>query len=225
MKNKFKSGDIFYKIWKDEKDVYGERYVVKTILDNEVLVCIDRKNKEKFISPRDTNIILDKNQAIAKFNNLKQLQLQSSTIQAKPKTFHHTTKEKNPNFKKFNRFHKGETRYIVSNTPSGATITEYKIEKLIYDSLSVIVKDKNENQKKIYFDSLSTLLTKAEADIKLAEYKKLGPCKVAEHPTYLEAYCFKCGADIIRTEHNQCPVCKAHRCFNCGSCLCDYNTR
>ena len=150
MKNKFKSGDIFYKIWKDEKDVYGERYVVKTILDNEVLVCIDRKNKEKFISPRDTNIILDKNQAIAKFNNLKQLQLQSSTIQAKPKTFHHTTKEKNPNFKKFNRFHKGETRYIVSNTPSGATITEYKIEKLIYDSLSVIVKDKNENQKKIY---------------------------------------------------------------------------
>ena len=63
--NKFKSGDIFYKIWKDEKDVYGERYVVKTILDNEVLVCIDRKNKEKYISPRDTNIILDKNQAIA----------------------------------------------------------------------------------------------------------------------------------------------------------------
>jgi Fic family protein len=48
--NKFKSGDIFYKIWKDEKDVYGERYVVKTILDNEVLVCIDRKNKEKYIS-------------------------------------------------------------------------------------------------------------------------------------------------------------------------------
>ena len=220
MDYKFKLGDIFYRIWKTNQEVCGEEYKVKTIIDEKILICTNRNQEEKYISIQDPYIILDKYKAIAKYNILKQ---SIATTSIKPKTTKHTLKEKSPNIQRFNSLHIGEKRYIVTNTNNGPTLAEYIIEKILRDSKSVILKDIIGNSKKIYFNSINTLLTKSEADAKLSEYIKIGPCSVANNLKNTETNCHKCGATIIRHKHNYCPVCNGHRCIICGNCLCEFN--
>ncbi len=217
MSNNLKIGDTFYRIWKDAKNVYGEMYTITNILNNGTIVAQDRKCKSHYISSRDTNIILDKEQAISRYNTLKLIE--ANIAQPKPIK---TTKNQistDPNRNKFNTLHKGQIVYIVTYTQTQPITTQYTVEKLLYDSLSVMIRDNNGKQKKIYLNSLSTLLTKAEADKKIKDFK---PITIADQSTNIETRCHHCGETIVRSKSNYCPTCNAHKCYYCGSCLCNY---
>lgn len=65
-----KTGDIFYRIWKNNSGTHGEVYRVKQIYGNDTISCIDRKNVWHVFSIFDKSIILNREDAINKFNIL-----------------------------------------------------------------------------------------------------------------------------------------------------------
>ena len=221
--NKFSIGETFYRVWMEGRKTYAQKYTVKRIFNSGHYECVTNKNEIKTIFYADKYIVKDRDTAIRRYcfysgKNENNFLVDNKQKRVTPVVAKSPVKTHNP----LAEFKVGEVRYVVENTAQGIKERKFYVKKILHNICAVLVEDENGRAKTVYKDSLKSLLTRGNANIKHDEYEIAGPPKTPTDNSTLETYCFNCGNLIVRRAANRCKRCGANICSKCGSCLCDY---